>query len=245
MTARRMMRHVSVWLGLGLLLAGGGQIASAGLQVLDICAAAGDVLHNQCDVDGLQGANSQDFLDAGGTMDNFDTDAADDVTTPAGTGWIITRVEVDGRPQGTGAVPSSMTVNFYHNAGSQPGSFYAFTTVAAGTSGYIEDNGDFSLPVFMYLAKNRTYWLSVRANMTFNPGSRLWFWNEHDPQVGSAANWRNPGQGFAQGGVCPNWGPWAAVCNSGQGSFSDFAFRLRGFNFEPSNFLFLPIVRQQ
>src|SRR5256885_244321 len=53
-----------------------------------------------------------------------------------------------------------------------------------------------------------TYWVSVRANMSFAAGGQ-WGWDDRTVQDNSEAAWQNPGGGF---GVCPSWGHRGTEC---------------------------------
>ena len=72
-------------------------IAALALAALAFCAPAGaslgDVLYDQYDHAGTVGAGSQNFEAA---LDPYDDEAADDFDVPAGPGWNVTCVEVQG-----------------------------------------------------------------------------------------------------------------------------------------------------
>ena len=72
-------------------------LAVVAAAALAFCAAAGaspdDVLYDQYDNAGTVTSTSQDFESA---LDPFDSELADDFAVPAGPGWNVTGVEVQG-----------------------------------------------------------------------------------------------------------------------------------------------------
>ena len=101
-------------------------IAALVLAALGFCAAAaaspGDVLYDQYDHAGPIGAGSQDFEAA---LDPYDDVAADDFDVPAGPGWNVTGVEVQGTYFNGSGPATSVNVTVYANSGDLPGTLLA------------------------------------------------------------------------------------------------------------------------
>ena len=99
-------------------------IAALAVAALAFCAPAvaspGDVLYDQYDHAGTVGSGSQDFEAA---LDPYDDAAADDFDVPAGPGWNVTGVEVQGTYFNGPGPASSVNVAVYSNAGDLPGTF--------------------------------------------------------------------------------------------------------------------------
>jgi PASTA domain len=84
-------------------------LAFTASAALAFCAAVGaspdEVLYDQHDNAGTVSSNSQDYESA---LNTFDTELADDFAVPAGPGWNVTAVEVQGVYAATAAtIPAS------------------------------------------------------------------------------------------------------------------------------------------
>jgi hypothetical protein len=102
-------------------------LAVTASAALAFCAAAGaspdEVLYDQHDNAGTVSSNSQDYESA---LNTFDTELADDFAVPAGPGWNVTGVEVQGVYYGGPGPATSVNVRVYANgAGSLPGTLLA------------------------------------------------------------------------------------------------------------------------
>jgi len=69
-----------------------------------------------------------------------------------------------------------------------------------------------------------TYWLALVSPMDHQPGAKQWYWRHSTRVTGTAAHWRNPGNGFTTG--CTSWGA-AHSCISLSNPI-DLAFELFG-----------------
>jgi hypothetical protein len=156
------------------------------------------------------------------SFDAFDDAAADDFRVPAGVKWKVKSVTVTGIYfNGTGPAVSE-TVTFYQNAGGVPGAVKTSATVTGADS-----SGSFVIvlpsPVGLGGGPNgKTYWVSVVANMNFNPDGQ-WGWETRNTKVGKGGVWQNPGNGFGTG--CTTW---TRKGDCGLAGGPDFMFALGG-----------------
>jgi len=156
------------------------------------------VLYDQRDNDSGNAVSSQDFEAA---FDNFDAQAADDFSVPAGEAWTVDGVEANGVYFG-GPAPS-FNVFLYRDLGTLPSALVAsYPSVVATT----DTAGTLSLPISPPMSLTRgTYWISVQANMNFvgAPPSGQWFWELRSVQSGDGSAWQQPGDGAGTG--CTTW----------------------------------------
>jgi len=150
------------------------------------------------------------------SFDNYDAEAADDFVVTEAT-WFIREVDVAGTYfDGTGA-PRDETVTFYKNRHGLPGEAVARFTMQGADPHF----GSFCIPIRNgLLLKKGHYWVSVVANIDFNPNGE-WGWENQSTRVLNPAAWRNPGGGF---GVCQDWTAENVCIPNGQ---RDHIFTLR------------------
>jgi hypothetical protein len=147
--------------------------------------------------------NSQNFE---ASLDNFDAQAADDFVVPPDQTWDVSRVYVSGQytgkyVNGTGPTVYSVNVFFYPNSGTLPGTTAVCTYNDLQVVSY---DGSFGVDLTSNCSLGAgTYWLSVQANMNFEPDG-YWFWKNRAMRMGNGAAFRNPGGGFA----CPGGNDW-------------------------------------
>jgi Ca2+-binding RTX toxin-like protein len=155
-------------------------------------------LYDQRDNDSANAVSSQNFEAA---FDNFDDQAADDFSVPAGEAWTVDGVEAVGQYFG-GPAPS-FNVFLYRDLGALPGALVAsYPSVVATT----DTAGTVSLPISPPMSLTRgTYWISVQANMNFvgAPPTGQWFWELRSVQSGDGSAWQQPGDGGGTG--CTTW----------------------------------------
>jgi len=185
------------------------------------------VLYDQTDNVGTNGFPSQFFTDYNGRARG-----ADDFLIPVVDGaWTIETVEVLGSySEGDGPAPN-FDVNFYANNAGLPGTLVYNAAAVVAT---VDNNGNVTLdlPAPANLSSG-TYWLSVEANMAFDPNSEQWFWSTRTAQTGNPYAWEDT-DGLFGITACATWQPGASVCNVGGGSDPDSLFRMSGFIGQPS-----------
>ena len=181
----------------------------------------GDVLLDQSDNHSNTDIVSQDFIDV--IFDTFDARAADDFLVPDGFLWRIDTVKVFGTFDG--AAPDtlqSLDAVFYRDENGLPGSIVNSCNYVNILPVDINDPSFLiNLPTTCTLRPG-TYWISVRANMLFNPNGQ-WFWNERTVQTLNPFVWENPGNGFGTG--CTSYSYAIDECGT---NFPDLTFQLVG-----------------
>jgi hypothetical protein len=173
---------------------------------------------------------SQDFETS---LDEGDSEAADDFTIQAGLDWTIDTIDVDGEyfsRDGVPPVPTGFNVRFYANdpATNLPGApasgaqrlNEAYTSLG-------ESPGDVQVTLSPPVALAAgTWWVSVQARLDYGSATEThqWFWHHRATQDGQGAAWRNPGDlwhmsclAFARRGTC-----------QGSTQSPDEVFRLHG-----------------
>lgn len=173
-------------------------------------------LYDQYNWPGTLSYSSQNFE---ASFDTYDSYLADDFTVPAGQTWSLTQVDVLGEYfNGTGPA-DSFNVYFFTETGAFPGNSVISTLYIP----YTEVNKNFSIPIdpVVTLPPGK-YWISVQANLNFNPGGQ-WGWAGRSVTTFHPAAWKNPGGAF---GYCPEWAT-RATCTGGPEQ-PDQVFRLLG-----------------
>jgi hypothetical protein len=176
------------------------------------------VLYDQTDNPGTNGAPSQYFPDLVGFGH-----AAEDFVIPV-PGWTITRVVAIGSyTAGDGPAPD-FDVNIYADSSGSPGTLvYTATAVVASSDVGGVVTVDLTSPASL---GSGNYWVSVVANMAFNPGTQQWFWSTRAVQSGQPYHWTETGL-FASPCIGV-WQPGGAVCGVGGGVDPDLLFALEG-----------------
>jgi hypothetical protein len=156
------------------------------------------VLYDQSDNDSGFGIVSQNFTD----NPIYSAAAADDFVVPAGSKWTVTEIDVAGAYfDGTGGPADSENVIFWADKKGKVGKVVAEFDNVLG----IDDKfGNFIIPLGPKGAKLKAghYWVSVVANMAFDPNGE-WAWENQTTTEGDAAVWENPQDGFGTG--CTTW----------------------------------------
>jgi hypothetical protein len=179
------------------------------------------ILYDQTDNAGTTATSSQNFES---NLDNFDVRTADDFTVPAGQQWNIDQVNAQGQ-YFNGAGPAlTANVYFFTNAGMLPATgipICSYQNVPI-TSGAATGNFNIALPEDCVLVPG-TYWVSVQANMDFNPSGQ-WGWTDRTVQSGFGAAFENPGGGFA----CSGGNSWVLKTTCAPTTSPDQLFQLLG-----------------
>jgi hypothetical protein len=163
------------------------------------------VLHDQSNNAGGGGVVSQNFETSN---DIYDAQAADDFVVPSMQNWTVQQVKVNGVYFGGPGPAASVNLTFYFGSGGFPG-----PVVAGGTFNNLsmsDSSGNFTIPLPTNLTLSAgTYWVSVQANMDFNPFGE-WAWSDRMIASNSAAVWQNPGGGLTTS--CYTYGRRGANC---------------------------------
>ena len=194
-------------------------ILCATAMLIAAAPASAAVLYDQYNNPATNGAvTSQDFETS---MNNFDDQAADDFVVPAGQGWSVTGVDVDGEYTGSGPA-ASFNVFFYSNTSNLPGAVVATRAGSAFTAGPSAGDAVIALSTPVPLGPG-TYWVSVQARQDQNPAGQ-WFWHNRTVTSNSGGAWQNPGGGIGVG--CTAWGRKTTCIPDQIGA--DQVFRLNG-----------------
>jgi len=165
-------------------------------------------------------------LDFESDDDEYDCDAADDFTVPAG-GWWIERVELLGSYWDGGGSAEGVNLWFFRDQSGWPGgaavcsySEVVPTSDGAGllTPGMIVVD----LPTDCVLSPG-AHWLAAQIRMEPSAGGRF-YWSLRTAQSGNESVWRNPGDGFNIGATT-----WTRMTATDPGSIErDLNFLLAG-----------------
>ncbi|MCI0481787.1 MAG: IPTL-CTERM sorting domain-containing protein [Candidatus Dadabacteria bacterium] len=182
-----------------------------------------DTLWNQTDNISSSDIASQDFTDGGGSLDQYDSRAADDFLVPEGFFWIIDTVRVFGAfDDTTPDLIDSVDVDFYVDRDGLPGQLIAQCVYDDVLPDDLT-NPEFTINLpHTCLLQPGIYWVSVRANIAFIQNGQ-WFWFERTVQTLSPFVWQNPGDGFSTG--CIRFTPAQADCGA---DFPDLVFQIIG-----------------
>jgi len=176
-------------------------------------------IYSQRDNDNGIGIVSQNFTDAGGGNDIYDSQGADNFKIKQ-TLTKVNEVVVTGVYFNGSGPAASVNVTFYKNSGGAPGNVSAaFTGLAYTDLGF----GSFDVKTPTLKLKKGTYWVSVQARMDFSAGGQ-WGWETRNTQKGAPAMWQNPGDGFGTG--CTTYQVLTTCIAAGEGP--DFMFTIKG-----------------
>jgi hypothetical protein len=182
-----------------------------------------DTLWDQSDNISTSDITSQDFTDGGGSLNQFDSRAADDFLVPDGFFWVIDTVRVFGVfDDSTPEIVDTIDVDFYVDDEGLPG---RLVSECVFDNIFPEDITDPNFTIVLprtCVLKPGLYWVSVRANISFIQNGQ-WFWFERTTQTLSPFVWQNPGNGFGTG--CIQYTPAQADCGA---DFPDLVFQIIG-----------------
>lgn len=185
-----------------------------------------DTLWDQSDNISSSDISSQDFTDGGGSLNQYDSRAADDFLVPEGFFWVIDTVRAFGAfDETTPDLIDSVDVVFFLDKDGLPGQLVA-QCVYDDVSPDDLTNPEFTINLpHTCLLQPGIYWVSVRANIGFIQNGQ-WFWFERTVQTLSPFVWENPGDGFSSG--CVKFTPAQADCGA---DFPDLVFQIIGQEF--------------
>jgi len=179
-------------------------------------------IYSQRDNDNGIGIVSQNFTDAGGGNDIYDSQGADNFKIKLGA--TVKRVITDGVYFNGVGPATSVHVTFYKNtAPGTPGTVKADYPAQSYTD--LTGTGTLSVPIPGLKLKTGKYWVSVYVNMDFGGGTTgEWGWNTNNTVRGFPSKWQNPGDGFGTG--CTTYQTTTVCIPAGEGG--DFSFALIG-----------------
>ena len=122
--------------------------------------------------------------------------------------WAVQQIKVNGNYFNGPGPAASVNATFYFDSAGFPGA-----VVSGGTFNNLsmsDTAGSFTIPLPTSLVLTAgTYWVSVQANIDFNPFGE-WAWSDRTVASNSPAVWQNPGSGFATS--CATYGRRGANC---------------------------------
>ncbi len=184
------------------------------------------LLYDQTSGTTTSGMNSQNY----GDFPAFANERGVDFLVPSG-GWTVDFLFIDGF-YGAGGPTPSIDIMFYADDGGAPPLSLPVDPAIPACSypgllpgvDFVDNSGQFdiTLPTVCTLAPGR-YWVSVVANMNYNPDTSQWFWFGVSAVGGSENAWNNPEDGFATG--CTAWSNGFTSCGA---TDPDMAFQIWG-----------------
>ncbi len=182
------------------------------------------VLYDQYDHPGINSTNSQRYEMDFNSYDDF---GGDDFTVPAGHTWLVDEIDVAGMYYNGSGPAVDFNVFFFTNSGSLPDAVVYEAYYQSYTGGPTDFVIHLANPA--YLTGGSTYWLSVQADMNFNPAGN-WGWTNRTVLSGYPAGWINPRGGFGSG--CTTWGVRTQCV--GAANAPDQVFRMAGTDAIPN-----------
>jgi hypothetical protein len=178
------------------------------------------VLYDQNGTDSGIGIVSQNFETS---FDAYDDRAADDFTVPDGTKWTVNEIDVTGAYFNGPGPARNENVTIYNDKGGKPGRAIDGLHSSLVVNGVDNGSGSFTMTLATPIKlKPGKYWLSVQVNMDFGVGGE-WGWENQTAVAGTAAVWRNGGDGLGTG--CTTWATESTCIPDGQG---DHMFTIKG-----------------
>jgi hypothetical protein len=168
---------------------------------ISLMAGKTTTLYDQSGNDNGIAIVSQNFESS---LDQYDSQGADDFTIPRGQTWIVSEIDVIGQYFNGSGPATSENVTFFKDAKGIPGA-----QIGPGNDGIVgaDSAGSFSIKLVNKVKLKRgRYWVSVVANCNFSaePVCGEWGWEQSSVVTGDPAQWQNPGDGFGTG--CTTWG---------------------------------------
>jgi len=195
-------------------------------QVIKGAEPGSVTLYDQTGNDSGIGIVSDNF--DSGSFDNYDDQAADDFSVPAGHTWKIKEVDAIGVYFNGSGPQDGVNLFLYKNKHGLPS---GAPLVECDNLTPTDNFGSFTIKVPKSCklhakggTSGKTYWLSVQANMNFVGGRGEWGWENQTTSEGNPAAWQNPGGGFSSTG-CTVWKQENQCIPDGQG---DHMFALKG-----------------
>ena len=141
---------------------------------------------------------SQFFSDFGGLAQS-----ADDFIVPQGSSWKVNRIVAFGAANNSPLL-DNVTVSIYENVNGIPGGEVYNSGELTPVSDPTDSNLNIELPEEIELGAG-TYWLSIYANLAFNPNGTQWFWFQQAQVIGNEGKFRDVLDLFGTGAI--DWTP--------------------------------------
>ncbi len=141
---------------------------------------------------------SQFFVDFGGLAQS-----ADDFTVPAGNTWTVERILAFGGANNSPQLVNATVIIYQDNAG-VPGEEVYNSGEIAPISDPTDVNLNLRLPQAVAL-EGGNYWISVYANLAFNPNATQWFWSSQNGLIGQESYFKDDLNLFGTGAT--DWTP--------------------------------------
>ncbi len=154
-------------------------------------------------VDPAVGSRPSQFFEDFGAL----VESSDDFTVPEGNSWTVERVFTPGGANNT-PVLDNVTVVIYADNNGVPGDEVYNSGELAPISDPTDTNLNVLLPEAVELASGN-YWLTVYANLAFNPAQTQWFWSSQNGGIGQEAQLRDQNNLFGAGAI--DWTGASAV----------------------------------
>ncbi|WP_108869487.1 T9SS type A sorting domain-containing protein [Aquimarina aquimarini] len=141
---------------------------------------------------------SQFFVDFGGLVQS-----ADDFVIPAGNTWTLERIVAFGSGNNSPQLTNATVVIYEDNAGVPGAEVYNSGEIVP-----ISDPSDLNLNLMLpqgVTLQSGSYWLSVYANLAFNPDSTQWFWASQNGGIGQEPHLKDELDLFGTGAI--DWTP--------------------------------------
>lgn len=133
---------------------------------------------------GVSSLPSQNFLDFGAVVQT-----ADDFVVPAGDSWEISNVIAFGGANNSPTFTSATIVIYEDNLGAPGNEIYNSGAIIPDSNPQ-DANLSFTLPTEVSL-NSGNYWLSVYANLAFNPAATQWFWTSQNGGIGEEPHFKD------------------------------------------------------
>lgn len=144
------------------------------------------------------------------STDDYDSFAADDFTVTDAAGWSVSAFNFNVSFRQFSADPgTTYNVHVYSDASGVPNDTAAALCGGDELTGTLS-SGDTALSVALPAACSLPaghYWVVLQANINFATAGNQMYWSAFSPATvpGTAAQWKNPGDGFGSG--CTSWSP--------------------------------------
>jgi len=202
---------------IGLIATAGNETVSEGFTI----TVKEPAIYEQVDAI-VSSAPSQLFIDFNGLVQS-----SDDFVIPEGSIWTINRVLAFGGANGSPDLDSA-TVVVYADDNGKPGAEVYNSGALAPTSALDDTNLNLTLPETVQL-ESGSYWLTVYANLNFNPNFTQWFWSTQEHLNGQESHFKDELDLFQTGAV-----DWTTTSTAFSRLPADQVFQIFGMSSDSS-----------